>query len=422
MVAMTSRPEINFLYRQQWSNITDGPRTLQFDGQYRLNPKMGIGLFVNQDRTVLLSTTMAMLTYGYRIQIAENHTIGFGLSAGMFQNRIRSEDAAAVDQGDPALMTSVANNIAVDGQFGMHYRTGGFTFGYSLVNLFDRKYISAESFQKPKFSQLKNQILMASYRFNVMPGKLALQPNAAYRLSENNINYFEGSLLASIMNIVDVGGGYRQNFGPTAMARVTYGPISAGFAYDFPSNTGLISPGGTKEIQVKWRFGKAEVEEPVGPKKSRREDRVKDTTPPPATAEDTEPKQEPKQEEKQPVTEEPRKEEPKKEEPAPVVVKEEPKKEEPPPVVVKEEPKATPPPPTVYYYYIINTFEDRDNAEKFLREVKAKGLKAELKENASPHYYYIHLPEYKTTEISVDKVLELQKKTGYKDGWFKQLE
>lgn len=421
MVAFSGRPEVNFLYRQQWSNISDGPKTLQFDGQYRINPKMGVGIFINQDRTVLLSSTMAMLTYGYRVQLAENHIIGFGLSAGMFQNRIRSEDAAPVDQGDPTLMTSVSNNMAVDGQFGVHYRTGGFTLGYSLVNLVEKKYLSAENFQRPKFSQLKNQIVFASYRFNVIPGTLQLQPNAAYRLSENNLNYFEGSLIASIRNIVDVGAGYRQDFGPTAMARVTFGPISAGFAYDFPSNTGLISPGGTKEIQVKWRFGKAEEEElPV--KKSRRVVQQEEiTTPPPAPVEDTKPKEEEKPVivEEKPVIEEPKKEEPKKEEV---------KKEEPKPVVVepkpevKTEPVVTPPAPTKHYYYIINTFEDLHNAEKFLKEVRAKGVKAELKEVQSPHYYYIHLPEYKATEISVEKVMELQKKTGYKDGWFKQLE
>lgn len=434
MVAFSGRPEINFLYRQQWSNIDDGPKTLQFDGQYRLNDKMGIGLYLNQDRTVLLSSTMAMLTYGYRVTIAENHVIGFGLSAGMFQNRIRSEDAAPVDQNDPALMTSVSNNMALDGQFGVHYRTGGFTLGYSLVNLVDHKYISNESFQKPKFSQLKNQIVFASYRFNVIPGTLALQPNAAYRLSENNTNFFEGSLIASIKGIVDVGGGYRQDFGPTAMARVTYGPISAGFAYDFPSNTGLISPGGTKEIQVKWRFGKAEVEETAPAKKSRRAARQEEiTTPPAAPVENTKPTESEKQPEKPQenpvVTEQPKKEEPVKQENIEqqnVEVKKEPVKEEPKPVVVepKKEPVVvTPPAPTKHYYYIIKTFHDHANADKFLKEVRADGFKAELKEVFSPeHYYYIHLPEYKSDEISLEKLQQLQKKTGFKDGWFKELE
>ena len=433
MVAYSSRPELNLLYRQQWSNIDDGPKTLQIDGQYRLNNKMALGVFLNQDRTVLLSQTMAMVTYGYRVFLADDHTLGFGLSAGMFQNRLRSEDASPADSGDPALMSSVNNNIAVDGQFGVHYRTRGFVFAYSLVNLFDRKYVSSESFQKPKFGQLKNQIIFTSYRFDVIPGTLALQPNAAYRLSENNLNYFEGSLIASIKNIVDVGGGYRQDFGPTAMVRVNVGPLQAGFAYDFPSNTGLISPGGTKEIQVKWRFGKSDVEEPLVRKK-RDKGVVADTSIPPSVQENN---TEPKQEEKQPVTEE------KKEEPVPqevkqepVVVQQTPPKEEPAktePVVVEQkkpdpvvsQPVVTEPavnkPEAGAYYYIINTFEDRANAENFLKEVKAKGVKAEMVEVQTPHYYYIHLPEYKTTEISVDKVLELQKKTGYKDGWFKRL-
>ncbi len=57
-----------------------------------------------------------------------------------------------------------------------------------------------------------------------------------------------------------------------------------------------------------------------------------------------------------------------------------------------------------------------------MKEMKAKGINVEMFESQNPHYYYIHLPEYKTDEISVEKVLELQKKTGFKDGWFKKLE
>lgn len=429
MVAFSSRPEVNLLYRQQWSNIDDGPKTLQLDGQYRLNDKMALGVYLNQDRTVLLSQTMFMATYGYRVFLADDHTLGFGLSAGMFQNRIRTEDAAPADQNDPSLMSTINNNIAVDGQFGVHYRTRGFVFAYSLVNLFDRKYLSSESFQKPKFSQLKNQIVFASYRFDVIPGTLALQPNAAYRFTENNLNYFEGSLVANIKNVVDVGGGYRQDFGPTAMVRVNVGPLQAGFSYDFPSNTGLISPGGTKEIQVKWRFGRSDVEDPPLRKKSRKEEPVVTSTPPTEPENISKPKEEeqPSDEKSEPVKQEPVVTEPVKEEVKQEVVTEKPVvKEETPiveqtPPVVNEKPVAKP--EAGMYYYIINTFEDRANAENFLKEVRAQGVKAELVEVQSPqHYYYVHLPEYKTDEISVDKVLELQKKTGYKDGWFKRLD
>lgn len=451
LVAHSGSTELNALYRQQWANIDDGPKTLQFDAQYRTSNRMALGLYLNQDRTVMLSTTMVSATYGYRVQLFNNYTLGFGLSAGMYQNRIRSEDAAPSDQGDPALMTNVNNNIAVDGQFGMHFKTNRLMFAWSLVNLFDRKYVTTEAFQTPKLSQLKNQIIFASYRFDVMPGKLSLQPNVAYRLSENNINYYEASLVASIMKIVQVGGGYRQNFGPTAMARVSFGPIQAGFAFDFPSNTGIISPGGTKEIQVKFRFGKSEEEEPARERKKSRREQAENTTQVPAQETATEPKQE----EKQPVstTTEPKREEapvvqqqqeqPKTEEPKVVEqpkteeskIVEEPKVET--PKVVEqpkaEQPKVEPaktqpvvirqpdPEPAMYYYFIINTFEDRANADKFLSDLKKRGVKAEMKEIDSPHYYYIHLPEHRATEINLDKVLELQKKTGFDNAWFKQL-
>ncbi len=397
MVAFSNRPEVNLLYRQQWINIQDGPKTLQFDFQLPINSKMSVGVNFNNDKTVLLSSTSALLTYGYKIQLAPEHQLGFGLSAGIYSNKLNLDEVAAADIPDPALLTSQNNSFVLDGQFGVHYKFKGFMLGYSLVNLLQRKGFSTTAFQDVKAGQLKNQILFASYRFSLVPDVFYLQPNVSYRLSQKDLNYYEASLITSYKNIIDVGGGYRQNFGPTVMLRVHFKRLQVGASYDFPSNTAQVSGGGTREIQLKWTFGP--LNEPAK-----------------ATKQNSTLPKNPEPEEVQPIIEEKPQDEAK-------VIKEEtkPKVEEPviitPPV---EQKTAT----DEDFYYIIGAFENKANALHFLETVKKKGMKAELKESKLgrvPFYYYIHLPEYKTKEVGLDKVMELRKITKIDEAWFSKL-
>jgi type IX secretion system PorP/SprF family membrane protein len=403
MVGIGNRPEVNVLYRRQYTAIQDGPKTMQFDAQLPFSNRMAIGVNVYNDKSVLLSSTSALLTYGYKIPLATNQTLGFGLSAGVFTNRINLSEVAPADANDPALLSAASNNMALNGQFGVHYSFKSFILGFSLVNLIQRTTFTPDNFQKIKFGELKNQIFFASYRFTLVPDTWFFQPNVAYRQNADNVNFYETSGFLSYRSKIDLGGGYRQNFGPSAMLRITWKQLSIGAAYDFPSTKSQVSTGGTQEFQLKWRFG-ARNEPPV----------VKKNTIPT-----------PKEEEKiQPVPEE------KKE-----VVKEEPKEEIVPQDVIVEkktevvqqpaEPVVPQPPPVEEdFYFVIGTFELRRNAKQFYDAVRKKGIVAEIRESKSgqePHYFYVHMPQYKSREVTLDKILELKKNTGFQDAWFKKL-
>ena len=436
MVASTGKPEVNLLYRRQWAKIEDGPKLVQFDAQMPLNQKMAVGINVYNDKTVLLTASSVLLSYAYKVQLAPDHSLGFGISGGIYSNRIRTEDVAPIDATDPALLNTASNNMSLNGQFGTHYKFKNFTLGFSLVNLVERKAFSDEKFQKTKFGQLKNEIIFASYRFEVVPNTWYVQPNVAYRLSQDNINYVEASALVSYKNLVDVGGGYRQGFGPSGMLRLHMKNLSVGFAYDLYSNKAQVSPGGTQEIQVKWRFGKNDETSPRGLKKN--------STPNQYTEEKLQSK--PEKETVEPVKEEPKpqpiapKEEPVREEPKPEVIVPkversqpevvvEPKvetKTEPEPVkpIVTEQPK-TPEVNADELYFVIGTFENRANAEQFSDLARKKGVQVEIKESKPgvlPKYFYVHVPKYKSKDVTVDKVLELQKTTGFKDAWFTKID
>ena len=85
----------------------------------------------------------------------------------------------------------------------------------------------------------------------------------------------------------------------------------------------------------------------------------------------------------------------------------------------------TPQKPLESFYFVIGTFEIRENAQQFYDAVRKKGLAVEMRESKpgeEPHYFYIHMPQHKTTEVTLEKILELQKSSGIKDAWFKKLD
>lgn len=255
LVASTGRSEINVLYRQQWSGVKNAPQTIQADFQHPFSKKVALGVSIFNDQTVLLSNTSLMFTFGYKLHIAHNQSIGFGLSAGMNSNRVRVEQVPEVDMNDPGLLQATPNTLKFNGQFGINYLLGNFSIGAAFLRLINNENLSTEKIESHSFAGFENMAISASYNFR-LTDEFSLQPNIGYRMTPNNFNYYETSALIFYKNILQVGGGYRDNFGPMIMARVRTGNLQFGYSFDFPSTYIQVSTGGTHEIQMKLTFGK----------------------------------------------------------------------------------------------------------------------------------------------------------------------
>lgn len=94
---------LNVSYRQQWSGMEGSPETLNFSGHTTLkNNGMAIGMIVVSDRIGSSSTTEAMLTYSYRINLNSKGTkLSFGLQGGMSKFQATNNDVTIKDPSDP---------------------------------------------------------------------------------------------------------------------------------------------------------------------------------------------------------------------------------------------------------------------------------------------------------------------------------
>jgi type IX secretion system PorP/SprF family membrane protein len=387
ILARTTQSEINILYRQQYTGLADGPKTLQFDYQHAFNNQLAFGVNVYNDETVLISNLAAMATFGYRVALASEHTLGFGLSAGFLSNRLKREDIPDIDANDPAIQNYIDRTV-FNGAFGLSYVYKKLTVGFSFIRLFDNNlsYLSTEN--ELTFSQLQDKIVFAGYNFDISEN-FSVQPNFSYRFTLDRLNFFETSAFFSYKKMFGIGGGYREGFGPLAMARVSFKDLEIGFAYDFPSPDPAVSLGGTNEFQLKWEFGKTLEKSSKSKKSTVLKPALEDVVIPPVEEKREEAVELP------PVIEQPVAPQPE--------------------VIPAEEIKAE------EFILVVGSFKIRANAERFARELRRQGYEAEIYQPDQSDYAYVHLSQFKTTVITVDKLLEIRKGIPFKDAWFRKM-
>lgn len=417
-LTLDRRPELNATYRQQWVGITDGPKTIQFDLQYPFSPRISVGVNLYNDQSVLLTNSGALVTFGYRVPLASNHILGFGLSAGFVSNQIDLEGVPDLDLIDPVLLNS-SNNFDFDGQFGMHYQTGNFTLGLSLLKLVDNRPFSEGSVQHEKFDPFKDKAAIIGYRLNLSDG-IFLQPTIYYRSTFTGYEYFEGALLLNYKNTITVGGGYRLDFGPHVMIRMRLKGLHAGYSYDLPSTRYGGSTGGTHEIQVKFQFGK--TIDPI-------QILAKNDSVPPVQEEPVEEdvtEQVARTEE--PVVEKPNVEEisthvPARDNLVDNRVTETADDKVPEPADNRKsdisEHELT---GNATYQLVVGAFARKVHADRYLRQLTNQGITAKVITSKTSILYYVIVPEYTTKAITLERVLEIRNNTQFKDAWFKEFD
>ena len=96
---------LNLNYRNQWVGFQDAPKNygVSLHSAFGKQKKTAVGTLISADNTGLLSRTSGYLTFAYHVKLNKTYKLGFGLSVGMVQYRIKLYDAKVVDTGDELL-------------------------------------------------------------------------------------------------------------------------------------------------------------------------------------------------------------------------------------------------------------------------------------------------------------------------------
>lgn len=123
----------NLGYRNQLNGIPGSPVTYAFTTEYRVN-RVGVGVNLFNERAGLLSRTRAVATYAYHLPLGEEQQVSFGLSLGMMNLRLSTENIDG-HAGDVDAANYNARGISAEGDFGIVYSNMGFTVQASLPGM-----------------------------------------------------------------------------------------------------------------------------------------------------------------------------------------------------------------------------------------------------------------------------------------------
>jgi type IX secretion system PorP/SprF family membrane protein len=257
-VGINGTSEASFVHRQQWTNFKDAPVTTGASLQFPTSERVALGLNIHTDKQVLLRNSNVMATFGYVVPIAEDQSLRFALSGGVGLNKL-DLTAEELNTNDPAIARATGNNYYVDGNFGVVYNAKGLRLGFALTDLFHSNAFNEESFNKFEFSNLKNRLFSASYRFNVdRIGNVALEPYVLYRQTEDsNQDYWEAATLVYFKEKIWTGVSYNQHNGMALfLGAEIKDKFRFGYSYEFPPFESGSFSSSSHELHLGIRFGK----------------------------------------------------------------------------------------------------------------------------------------------------------------------
>ena len=257
-VGINNQTELNLAYRQQWVNFKDAPVITGLNLQIPTNSRVALGFNLSTDKQVLLRNSNFMATFGYIIPISENQTLRFGMSGGVGMNSL-DLNAEELNSNDPAIINAANNNFYVDGNVGVVYAHSGFKFGFAFTELFSSNSFNHDSFNKFAFSNLKNRLYSASYRFNVgIMENFAVEPYLLYRQSADGLqDAWEAASMIYYKNKVWTGAAYNQNNGLALFFGVNLkDKLKMSYGYEFPPFKSGVTATSAHELHLTVTFGK----------------------------------------------------------------------------------------------------------------------------------------------------------------------
>ena len=251
--AIDNYTEVSLIHRQQWVNIEDAPVASGIAAQLAFYSRASMGLSIVTQESVALRNTLAKTIFAYRIPVAKDQTLSFGLTLGVGYNDLDLEGADY--SNDPAILNASDNKAYADASFGLVYTFKGLKFGFALPRLFGQSYISPQKLADNELSQLLNQLYSLSYKFEVSPDLIYIEPYFFYRLARDNQNSWEAATLIYLKERIWTGASYHNTQGVAFFLGMAINKFRFGYSYELPPTAGEFTSTSSHELQLNLRIG-----------------------------------------------------------------------------------------------------------------------------------------------------------------------
>ncbi|RAJ05495.1 type IX secretion system PorP/SprF family membrane protein [Chitinophaga skermanii] len=196
---------INAAVKRQAKNDPGVPTTMAFTADYAAGKRVGVGLYVYNDKAGLLSNTRVAATYAYHLPLSYSgtHQLHFGLSVG-FRTEFLDRKGLNGDGSDPSIGRFNSRDNYFDADFGVAYTSNGLNVQAAFPQLVG--YFKSGNENMVNSSTFNTAV---SYKIPVGAELTSIEPKVVFRGVRGFDNIVDmGANLVFLDNVANVFGMY----------------------------------------------------------------------------------------------------------------------------------------------------------------------------------------------------------------------
>jgi len=263
----------NITAREQWIGLANSPKTHAVSAQTRIlknsfisksssirkrrkassrSGKVGLGGYVFNDRTGLVSRTGIQLTYAYHITLRTGQ-LSFGLSGTVYQFNVDRDELRLYEQNDDLINNFDNSLIIPDADFGVYYSDPKFYAGFSAAQLFESSLKFGDRGYE-NFKLKRHYYLLGGYNWEIND-QLILEPSSMLKTTENWNVQVDLGVKAYIMQNYWAGLSYRTGNAIIVMGGLRIDKFYFGYAFDYNMSSIMKHTYGTHEFMLAMKLG-----------------------------------------------------------------------------------------------------------------------------------------------------------------------
>ena len=233
-------------YRNAYTSLEGNPTTTLLAADFKVKNKFGAGVAFGAEQIGIFRNHSLQLSGSYKLQLAQESFLSFGIQGGMFFNSIDMQSLNIESSSDIAITESIQNGTAFNLGMGAHFNWKKLNIGLASGRLLSSGYkFENEDLvvnQMPSFNAFANYDIKVSEQYSLIPvvGVEGLQTSPVL---------VNANVIVKNVKEYYLGYGYNSNMAHSVMMGFQLKKhLNFNYAYSFGGNGIMQNTNGTHEI------------------------------------------------------------------------------------------------------------------------------------------------------------------------------
>ena len=249
-----------FNYRKDWLSFGQSPETIRFNTHFYIGNSMYLGAEAFMDEVDIFQRFKGSLSYTYRLQMADEQYLHFGLWGSVYQNTINVDEIYG-NPDDPLIRNlDQLSKMTYNAGFGLIYYNRNFEVGLGMPTLLRTKDAYLEQSQG-------NFAFEQEFQFHIgntfdLSSEVQLQPYVVIRRTSNQPTIVDVSASFIFGKRFWVSGMYRNSqVVALGIGGELFSTMNLHYTYELGLGGIHYDGGGTHEITLGFKFGKNDFDD-----------------------------------------------------------------------------------------------------------------------------------------------------------------